>query len=130
MLNPDDLLGRRFGHHLNFWSMSERKLTQRVDLGDQHQMVLELRPAHDPSKTWGFAGVVTNVEDLSASVWLWHKDGDQWLVDNVITIPAEPADADDLPPFAEALRCGAAIRHRYRSVGGRSLALRIVLGHR
>jgi selenium-binding protein 1 len=98
-VNPDDLLGRRFGHHLNFWSMSERKLTQRVDLGDQHQMVLELRPAHDPSKTWGFAGVVTNVEDLSASVWLWHKDGDRWLVDNVITIPAEPADADDLPPF-------------------------------
>ena len=25
-LNPEDLLGRQFGHHLNFWSMSERKL--------------------------------------------------------------------------------------------------------
>src|SRR5215211_2721680 len=47
-LNPDDLLGRKFGHHLNFWSMSEGTLTQRIDLGDQHQMVLELRPAHDP----------------------------------------------------------------------------------
>ena len=35
-LNPEDLLGRKFGHHVNFWSMSERKLTQRVDLGDQH----------------------------------------------------------------------------------------------
>jgi selenium-binding protein 1 len=23
-LNPEDLLGRKFGHHLNFWSMSER----------------------------------------------------------------------------------------------------------
>ncbi len=33
-LNPEDLLGRKFGHHVNFWSMSERKLTQRVDLGD------------------------------------------------------------------------------------------------
>src|SRR6266540_496480 len=53
-LNPDDLLGRKFGHHLNFWSMSERTLTQRVDLGDQHQMVLEVRPSHDPNKTWGF----------------------------------------------------------------------------
>ena len=97
-LNPEDLLGRKFGHHLNFWSLSERKLTQRVDLGDAHQMVLELRPAHDPSKTWGFAGVVISVEDLSASVWLWHRDGDRWAVDKVITIPAEPADADDLPP--------------------------------
>ena len=97
-LNPEDLLGRKFGHHLNFWSMSERKLTQRIDLGDQHQMVLELRPAHDPSKSHGFASVVISVEDLSASIWLWHKDGDQWAVEKVITIPAEPADADDLPP--------------------------------
>ena len=98
-LNPEDLLGRKFGHHVNFWSMSERKLTQRVDLGDQHQMVLELRPAHDPSKAWGFVDTVISAEDLSASVWLWHKNGDQWSVDEVITIPAEPADADDLPPL-------------------------------
>ena len=97
-LNPEDLLGRKFGHHVNFWSMSERKLTQRVDLGDQHQMVLELRPAHDPSKAFGFVGVVISAEDLSASVWLWHQNGDRWSVDKVITIPAEPADADDLPP--------------------------------
>ena len=79
-LNPEDLLGRKFGHHVNFWSMSERKLTQRVDLGDQHQMVLELRPAHDPSKAWGFVDTVISAEDLSASVWLWHKNGDQWTI--------------------------------------------------
>jgi methanethiol oxidase len=97
-LNPEDLLGRKFGHHLNFWSLSQRKLTQRVDLGDQHQIVLELRPAHNPSKTWGFAGTAISVEDLSASVWLWHRDGDRWAATKVITIPAEPADVDDLPP--------------------------------
>jgi selenium-binding protein 1 len=97
-LNPEDLLGRRFGHHLNFWSMSQRRLTQRVDLGDQHQIVLELRPAHDPSKAWGFVGTTISVEDLSASVWLWHQDGDRWAARKVITIPAEPADADLLPP--------------------------------
>jgi methanethiol oxidase len=97
-LNPEDLLGRKFGHHLNFWSMSDRKLTQRIDLGDAHQMVLELRPAHDPSKTWGFVGVTISVEDLSASVFLWHQDGDRWAARKVITIPAEPADPDLLPP--------------------------------
>jgi selenium-binding protein 1 len=32
-------------------------------------------------------------------VWLWHKNGDQWSVDEVIAIPAEPADPDDLPPL-------------------------------
>jgi methanethiol oxidase len=97
-LDPEDLLGRRFGHHLNFWSMSQRKLTQRVDLGDAHQLVFEVRPAHDPAKAWGFAGVVVSVEDLSGSVWLWHRDGERWAATKVITIPAEPADVDLLPP--------------------------------
>jgi methanethiol oxidase len=97
-LNPELLLGRKFGHHLNFWSLSERRLTQRVDLGDQHQMVFEVRPAHDPTKAWGFVGVVISVEDLSGSVWLWHRDGERWAARKVITIPAEPADPDDLPP--------------------------------
>jgi methanethiol oxidase len=97
-LNPEDLLGRRFGHHLDFWSLSEGKLIQRIDLGDEHQMVLELRPAHDPRRRWGFTGVVISVADLSASVWLWHRDGDRWAAKKVIEIPAEPAEADDLPP--------------------------------
>jgi len=97
-LSPDDLLGRRFGHHLNFWSLSEGKLVQRIDLGDEHQMVLEMRPAHDPRKTWGFVGVVISVEDLSASVWLWRREGEKWTAKKAITIPAEPADASELPP--------------------------------
>jgi selenium-binding protein 1 len=105
-LDPEDLLGRRFGHHLNFWSLSERTLVQRVDLGDQHQLVFEVRPAHDPSKAWGFVGVVISVEDLSASVWLWHRDEaslaegktDRWAARKVITIPAAPANPDQLPP--------------------------------
>jgi selenium-binding protein 1 len=97
-LNPEDLLGRRFGHHLNFWSLSEGKLLRRIDLGDENQMVLELRPAHDPRKVWGFVGVVISVADLSASVWLWHRDNGDWHVKKVITIPAEPADASELPP--------------------------------
>jgi selenium-binding protein 1 len=97
-LNAEDLLGRRFGHHINFWSLSEGKLLQRIDLGDDQQMALELRPAHDPRKTWGFVGVVISVEDLSASVWLWHKDGERWAAKKAITIPAEPAETEQLPP--------------------------------
>src|SRR5437763_1405351 len=61
-------------------------------------MVLELRPAHDPGKSWGFVGVVISVADLSASVWLWQRDGEQWAAKKVITIPAERADASELPP--------------------------------
>ena len=95
------LLGRKYGHKLHFWDLRKRKHVQEVDLGDQHQMALELRPAHDPTKTYGFASVVVSVEDLSASVWLWHKDGhgdgSRWAAEKVITIPAEPASPDDLP---------------------------------
>ena len=81
--------------------MKTRKLIQTVDLGDQHQMALELRPAHDPTKKYGFVGVVVSVEDLSASIWMWHEDGGQWTATKVITIPAEPAPAEQLPPLLQ-----------------------------
>ncbi len=95
---PELLLGQKYGHALHFWDLAQGRHLQTVDLGAQHQMVLELRPSHDPEATWGFAGVVVSTEDLSASVWRWHRDGDSWTADKVITIPAEPAPADLLPP--------------------------------
>jgi selenium-binding protein 1 len=67
-------------------------------------MVLELRPAHDPRKSYGFVGVVTNVADLSASVWLWHRAGGvdatdgPFVLEEALRIPAEPADPALLPP--------------------------------
>ena len=95
---PELLLGQKYGHALHFWDLAEGRHLQTVDLGAQHQMVLELRPSHDPEATWGFVGVVISTEDLSASVWRWHRDGDTWAADKVITIPAEPAPEDLLPP--------------------------------
>jgi methanethiol oxidase len=97
-INPELLLGKKYGHQLHFWDLRKRKHVQTVDLGDVHQMALELRPAHDPTKTYGFVGVVISVEDLSASVWIWHRDGGQWAATKVITIPAEPAPDEKLPP--------------------------------
>jgi len=41
---------------------------------------------------------VISVEDLSGSVFLWHRDGDRWAARKVVTIPAEPADPELLPP--------------------------------
>lgn len=95
---PELLLSRAYGHRLHFWDLAKRTLVQTVDLGDQYQMPLELRPAHDPSRQYGFVGVVISVEDLSASVWLWHREDGEFRVTKVIDIPAEPADPDDLPP--------------------------------
>ena len=98
---PELLLGRKYGHRLHFWDLRTRKHLQTVDLGDEHQMVLELRPAHDPTKTYGFVGVVVSVEDLSASIWLWHQDNGEWAATKVISIPAEPAPAEQLPPLLQ-----------------------------
>jgi len=99
---PDVLLGNGYGHHLHAWDMKSRRHLQAIDLGEEHQMVLELRPAHDPTKTWGFAGVVVSTADLSASVFLWERGADGRVrAHKVISIPAEPAPAEELPPLLQ-----------------------------
>jgi methanethiol oxidase len=95
---PELLLGGKYGHHLHVWDLRRRRHTQAIDLGAEQQMVLELRPAHDPTKPYGFVGVVVSTADLSASVWLWRKDNGSVGAKKVIEIPAEPAETEQLPP--------------------------------
>src|ERR671922_2285034 len=97
-LNPEILMQSGYGHQLHVWDLRRRRHLQALDLGDEYQIVLELRPAHNPSKTYGFAGVVVNLKDLSSSIWLWHRENGKWSIQKVIDIPAEPADPDQLPP--------------------------------
>jgi selenium-binding protein 1 len=101
-LVPELLLGSKYGRKLHFWDLQKRRHLQEIDLGEEYQLVLELRPAHDPSKAYGFVNVVTSLKDLSSSIWLWHRDGQRWAVKKVIDIPAEPANADDLPPLLKS----------------------------
>ena len=102
-VNPELLLGGKYGHALHVWNLRTRRHEQTIDLGAQHQMVLELRPAHNPKRAYGFVGVVVSLEDLSASVFLWYldektrSDRPEWKARKVITIPAEPADPASLP---------------------------------
>jgi len=126
-LDPELLLGGKYGNALHVWDLRRRKHLQKLELGPQYQMTLELRPARDPRRAYGFAGVVISLEDLSASVWLWYREdeegrgangagsgnghgnghgrgpgairGGEWKVKKVITIPAEPADPELLPPL-------------------------------
>lgn len=70
--------------------------------GDQHQMALEVRPAHDPAATYGFLGVVVDVTDLSASVWTWHKDGERVYVTNSLYSSWDPQFYPDAVPGAMA----------------------------
>ena len=53
-VNPELLLAGRYGHSLHVWDLQARRHRQAIDLGAEQQMVLELRPAHDPRKAYGF----------------------------------------------------------------------------
>jgi len=98
-LNPELLLGAKYGHRLHVWDLRKRRHKQVLDLGEEHQLPLELRPAHDPTKAYGFVGVVISLKDLSSSIWLWRRNNGGWSIQKVIEILAEPADPDLLPPM-------------------------------
>jgi len=99
-VNPELLLGGKYGNALHVWDLKTRKHVKKLDLGAEQQMVLELRPAHNPRRAYGFVGVVVSLKDLSSSIFLWYRDqaSGEWKTKKVIEIPAEPADPSVLPP--------------------------------
>jgi selenium-binding protein 1 len=106
-LIPEVLLGSGYGHQLHVWDLRRRRHQQVLDLGKEHQLVFEVRPAHDPTKAYGFVGVVVSLKDLSASVWMWQKgDGrnGNWSIRKIIEIPAEAADPEKLPPMLKGFK--------------------------
>jgi selenium-binding protein 1 len=102
-INPELLLAGKYGHQLHVWDLRKRTHLQALDLGPEQQMVLELRPAHNPRRAYGFVGVVLSLANLSSSIWMWYLDREsgQWAVRKVIEIPAEPADPAHLPPLLQ-----------------------------
>jgi selenium-binding protein 1 len=115
-VNPELLLAGKYGSSLHVWDMRRRRHVQALELGAEQQMVLELRPAHDPRRAYGFAGVVMSLKDLSSSIWLWYRDSARkgsngsdgpWAVKKVIEIPAEPADPANLPPVLQGFKAAA-----------------------
>ena len=114
-VNPDLLLGGKYGNTLHVWDLRRRRHVQALELGAEQQMALELRPAHDPTKDYGFVGVVVSLKDLSSSIWLWYRDkkagsngnAGPWAVKKIIEIPAEPADPEKLPPLLQGFKAVA-----------------------
>src|SRR5581483_2109624 len=104
-LDPQLLLDGKYGHQIHVWDLQKRVHTQALDLGPEQQLVFELRPARNPTKAYGFAGVVVSLKDLSSSVWLWYKEGRgeaAWKIRKIIEIPAEPAAPEQLPPVLKS----------------------------
>ncbi|MGA0614148.1 selenium-binding protein SBP56-related protein [Paracoccus sp. KR1-242] len=98
---PEQLLANKYGHRLHFWDLRARKHVQVIDLGENHQMALEVRPAHDPAKQYGFVGVVVDTTNLEGSIWTWWREGGEFHCRKTATIPPEAADPKDLPPLLQ-----------------------------
>src|SRR3989440_12624728 len=47
-LNPELLLQGKYGHSLHVWDLRKRRHVHQLDAGADQQIVLEVRPAHDP----------------------------------------------------------------------------------
>ena len=94
---PADLLANKYGHRIHFWDLRARRHVQTIDLGENHQMALEVRPAHDPAKEYGFLGVVVDTTNLEGSIWTWWREGGKFHAKKTAIIPPEPADAAQLP---------------------------------
>lgn len=103
-LIPEMLLQSQYGRKLHFWDLHKRKHLQEIDFGEEYQLVFELRPAHDPTRAYGFVNAVISLKDLSSSIWVWYRDGNQWAIKKVIEIPAEAANPDDLPPVLKGFQ--------------------------
>ena len=115
-VNPELLLAGKYGHSIHVWDLRRRRHVQELSLGDEQQMTLELRPAHNPTRAYGFVGVVVSLKDLSSSIWLWYRDASKkgangsdgaWAIKKVIEIPAEPADPANLPPILQGFKAVA-----------------------
>ncbi len=93
----EDLLANRYGHAVHFWDLRGRRNVQTIDLGTNHQMALEVRPAHDPTREYGFLGVVIDTANLEGSIWTWYRERDKFNIKKTAVIPPEVADASVLP---------------------------------
>ena len=100
-LNPADRRIWPRGPHMG---PSQRRHRQEIDLGAEHQMALELRPAHDPTKAYGFVGVVVPLQDLSASIWPGNSRQRQLRSRKSSKFPPSPPTPTDLPPLLKGFK--------------------------
>ena len=58
-----------YGRFLNVWDWTEKQLTQRIDLGDEGLIPLELRFLHNPDAAEGYVACA-----LSSTVFRFYKN--------------------------------------------------------
>ena len=91
--NLEDVQAGKYGSRLHFWDWKARSIRRSFELGEGGLIPLEVRFLHDPASTHGYVGAA-----LSSNVWHWHKDGDEWKVQKVVSVePVENVEGWDMP---------------------------------
>ncbi|MEX0679194.1 MAG: selenium-binding family protein [Pirellulales bacterium] len=85
-----DVEAGKYGHSLCFWDWEKKKLADKIDLGAEGMIPLEVRFHHDPDSTHGFVGAA-----LSSTMWHWHQKDGKWQVEKVIAV--EPVEQEGWP---------------------------------
>ncbi len=152
---PELLLGGKYGNSLHVWDLRNGRHQQKIPLGDEYQMTLELRPARDPAQgvrvrgsgdfAEGSVGVRValvyggrtggQAEGQSAGS---EREGGEKGRKRDREVEGEEGDRDSRraggpgrPASATpGIQGGRATHHRHQPVAGRPAALRVVLGHR
>ena len=133
-LNPELLLGGKYGHQIHVWDLQKRKHKQVLDLGAEQQLVFELRPARNPTNAYGFVGR----GDLAEGSIVFDLALVQGRARRECGVEDSKGDRDSrgagrsgtAASHAERLRGSTAVRHRHQPLARRQVSLRLVLGLR
>jgi len=91
--NPEHVAQGFYGSHLNVYNWQSHELIQRIDLGTDGLLPLEIRFLHDPSEAQGYVGCA-----LSSTVFRFFKaDDGKWAAEKVISIPSKTVEGWALP---------------------------------
>ncbi|KAL7636764.1 UNVERIFIED_CONTAM: hypothetical protein RMT77_012518 [Armadillidium vulgare] len=94
--NPQDVANGLYGTHLNVYSWRDRTHKQKIELGPEGVMPLEIRFLHDPLATEGYVGSA-----LYANVFRFYRKQDgTWDAHKVISIPPKKVEGwamEDMP---------------------------------
>jgi len=92
-LDMNDVEQGNYGTHLNVYNWTTRKLIQRIDLGMEGVMPLEIRFLHDPKASVGFVGSAL----FSNMFRIYKTEKGDWAAEKVIDIPAKKVDGWIMP---------------------------------
>jgi selenium-binding protein 1 len=103
-INPEIPAQGGYGHKLHVWDLRKRRHVQELDLGSEYQNGSRAAPGARSHASFRLLGRGGLAQDLSASIWVWHRDGGKWSIKKIIDIPAEPADPEKLPPLLQGFK--------------------------